>query len=372
VVLLFGAGLLGRSLRNLRTVDLGFEPSHLAMLSLAPGSSGYKTPQSAALADTLIERAARMPGVTSAAAASIGVLSGDMFAAAVRVAGHEKHEEPNHYINGVTPGYFRTLRIPLLAGRDFTPQDNPTAPKVAIVNRNLADHYWPGQDPIGRKFKWGGGVEVVVVGLVGNAKYDSVHEAAPRTIFLPFAQGAAGRFTVYVRAGTAASSPAALALLRDEVRAADPKLPVLKLLTLEDQRDLVLSRERLLSFLSALFSGLALLLCATGLYGLVAQWVASRTPEIGVRIAVGASPGLVLRLFLREALLLAAVGVALGVPAALVAARSLKAMLFGLPPSDPLTLAASCAVLLAVTALAAWLPARRATAVDPMSALRVE
>jgi predicted permease len=371
VVLLLGAGLLARTLRNLQTVDLGFRTDRVLMLTINPAMSGYSENAARTFLSDLRQRIGRLPGVESITAATEAVLTGDMFAADVQVQGHAPHgEEPNHFFNLVSPDYFRTLGTPLLLGRDFTEADRKGSSPVAIVNQRFAAHYWPSGSPLGRHFRWGGGIDTEIVGVVADARYQNVRDEAPVTAYLPLAQRPFEQVTVMARTG--GNPTRLLPLVREQVRALDPKLPVIRMTTLAGQRDADLSRERVLGFLSGLFSLLALLLASIGIYGITAYSVAARTHEVGIRLAMGARKRHVMGLFVREGVLLIAVGVAIGVPLALAATRVLASLLYGLPPHDPVTFVACTALLALAGAAASLIPATRAAAQDPARALRHE
>ena len=371
VVLLLGAGLLARTLRNLQTVDLGFRTDRVLMLTINPAMSGYSENAARTFLSDLRQRIGRLPGVESVTAATEAVLTGDMFAADVQVQGHAPHgEEPNHFFNLVSPDYFRTLGTPLLLGRDFTEADRKGSSPVAIVNQRFAAHYWPSGSPLGRHFRCYGGIDTEIVGVVADARYQNVRDEAPVTAYLPLAQRPFEQVTVMARTG--GNPTRLLPLVREQVRALDPKLPVIRMTTLAGQRDADLSRERVLGFLSGLFSLLALLLASIGIYGITAYSVAARTHEVGIRLAMGARPRHVLGLFVREGVLLIAVGVAIGVPLALAATRVLASLLYGLPPHDPVTFVACTALLALAGAAASLIPATRAAAQDPARALRHE
>jgi predicted permease len=370
-VLLLGAGLLARTLRNLQTVDLGFQTDHVLMLTIDPAMSGYEQNAARTFLTDLRQRLGRLPGVASVTAATQAILTGEMFAANVTVQGHAPHgEEPNHFFNLISPDYFRTLGTPLLLGRDFTDGDRKGSPPVAIVNQRFAAHYWPSGSPLGRHFRWGGGIDVEIVGVVGDARYQNVRDEAPVTAYLPIAQRPFGQVTVMVR--TAGKHLALLPLVREQVHALDPKLPVIRMTTLTGQRDAGLSRERVLGFLSGMFSLLAVLLACIGIYGITAYSVAGHTREIGIRLALGARKSQVMGLFVREGIALIAAGLAIGVPLALAATRVLASLLYGLPPHDPGTFIACTALLALAGAAASLIPATRAAAQDPVMALRHE
>jgi macrolide transport system ATP-binding/permease protein len=368
LVLLFGAGLFARSLRHLRTIDLGLDPDHVVVLTMNPGRSGYSKTQAADFFDTVLRRARFVPGVQSAGLAGITALSGGMFAGWIRVPGSAA--DPDHFnnnFNAISPEYPRTVGLSLVAGRAFTDGDDAGAPPVVIVNQRFVDYYWPGQSPMGRHVTMLG-KDVEIVGLVRTAKYQTVREDPQITIYFPIAQRSMSEITLHVRTDTdPARTAEALATM---IRAIDPRMPVYNVATLEDHVNAGLSNERVLNLLAALFAALAIVVSAVGLYGLVAQSVARRTREVGIRLAVGAQSSDVMRLFVLDTIVLVLIGIAVGAPMALGVARYFGAILYGLAPSDPLTLAVAAAGLGAVALLAVALPARRATKVDPIDALR--
>jgi len=371
LVLVFGAGLFARTLRSLQTVDLGFRTERIVLLSMNPGQSGYDSVRSDAFFAELLRRTRETSGVERAALANISVLSNGMFAAMVRVPGYTPRGgvEPNNTFNTVSDGYFQTLETPILRGRDFNGHDTKASPLVAIVNERFVEYYWPGQDPIGRHIK-ALGKDVEIVGLVKTAKYQTVREDPQITIYLPLTQRPAGQFTLMVR--TSIEPAAIIARVREQVRAIAPKLPVYNVTTLSQQMKEQLSSERVLSLLSILFGALAMLVAGAGLYGVIAYAVVRRTREIGVRMAIGARGLDVIRLFVGEIVLLAAIGIAIGAPLALACARLLQSSLYGVKHNDAFTLAAADIILLGVAFVAALLPARKAARIDPAVALRYE
>jgi predicted permease len=372
LVLVFGTGLFARTLRNLRTVDLGFRPERIILMTMDPSLSGYKDADIALLYDRLLERIRKLPGVQAASLANMTVLSGGMFAADVGVTGYTPQDhEPNYYLNWVSSDYFKTLGTPILQGRDFNRWDRKGAPPVAIVNQQFASHFWPGQNAIGNRFRWGGWKsDVEIVGLVANTKYQTIREELQYIYYLPVTQQHASGLTLYVR--TMGDSDRMIGSVRDIVRALDPRLPVYNIKTLEAQIDSQLSHERILASLSSFFSVAATLLAALGLYGVVAYSVKRRNQEIGIRMALGAQRRSVIWLVLRESLVLVAIGMAIGVPAALAATRLIGSVLFGVTPADPFTFSLATLLMIAVAGFAAYLPARRASRIDPMAALRYE
>ncbi len=374
LVLLTGAALFGQTLRNLRMRDLGFAPEALVEVRVAPQASGYKEDQLPDLSRRLVVRLASAPGVESAAFTHAGFGGGISTTCCVAVAGyaHEPGEDRQIRTLGVGPRYFQTMRLPLLRGRDFTVQDGRTDPNqiaVAVVNEAFVRRYVDGRDPIGARFGWGNppnvkyGIEIV--GVVRDAVYEDLREEIKPLVYFPFLWGD----TFVVRA--AGSPDAVMATLRREVQAVDGNLES-DMHTVADALDRAVVREKLLSRLSTFFGGLATALAGVGLYGLMAYAVVRRTREIGIRMALGAARGVVLRSEMRSALWLVAMGIAVGVPIALAVGRLIRSQLFGVSGTDPVTFAIATVVLALVAAAAAYLPARRASHVDPMVALRWE
>jgi predicted permease len=357
-------------MRNLQTIELGFDAEHVVTLALRPAQSGYTKTAAQEFFASLLDQSRKIPAVESSALSSVGVLTGDMWAGPLTVPGYVPNgREPNNNFNNVSPDYFRTLRIPLLAGRDFTGADRDGAPDVVIVNQQFVTHFWPGQNALGRKIRANGRDEEIV-GVVKTAKYQRLKEAPQITIYFPLAQRWSGALTLDVR--TSADPDRTIARLRNVVRGLDPKLTVNAATTLVGQRDAGISRERLLAFLSTFMACLAAALVAIGLYGLIAYAVVRRTGEIGIRLALGAQPGDIRWLFVRESLLVAALGLALGAPLAYFCSRVLKTLVFGVSPHDPLALIAGVVLLVIVAAASALLPSWRGSRLDPMRALRYE
>ena len=372
LVLVFGAGLFARTLRNLRTVDLGFRPEQIILMTMDPSLSGYKEADTALLYDRLLETIRKVPGVRAASLANMIVLSGGMFAADVGVTDYTPQDhEPNYYLNWVSTDYFKTLGTPILQGRDFNRWDRKGAQPVAIVNQRFATHFWPGQNAIGKRFRWGGWKsDVEIVGVVSNTKYQTIREEPQFIYYLPVTQQHVSGLTLYVR--TVGDSDRTISGVRDIVRALDPRLPVYGIKTLEAQIDSQLSQERILASLSTFFSVAATLLAALGLYGVVAYSVKRRYQEIGIRMALGARGQDVILLFARENLATVLLGIGIGIACAFASTRYCASLLYGLHYNDVATLAVASVLLLAVALLASFLPARRASRVDPMVALRYE
>ena len=376
LVLLLGlAGLFLRTLEKLRAVDAGFRKEHVLVLKLA---RGYRAAGGRALYEELQSRFGALPGVASVSLSMDTPLGGGLsYGAGISIPGRppDGDDALQVYHNFVGPRFFETMGIPLLAGRDFDVRDDEGAPQRAVVSESVARRYFGGEDPLGRQIFFGT-TPAEVVGVAGDVRYTSLRENAPQMVYRPYRQqpGGIGGLTFLVRAtsGTTVLTP----LLRGEVRAAARDLPVPSVFTLEDQIDGTLVEERLLAALSGFFGAVAALLASIGLYGTVAYTVVRRTREIGIRMAVGAHPGLVARMVLRESLAMVAAGLALGIPAALAAARIARGviagLLFGVSPADPATLAGATFVLVAIGLVAAYVPARRAARIDPMKALRHE
>jgi len=293
-----------------------------------------------------------------------------MFAADVRVAGIA-NDGKNDNLNWVSPDYFKTLQIPRIMGRDFTHWDREGSQDVAIVNQQFASYYFPGQNPLGKRFCWGGcKTDVEIVGTVKNTKYQKVREEAQRIYYLPTEQHFSEGLTLHVR--TTQNASRMIADVREIVRSIDPKLVVYNTTTLETQIDAQLFRERILASLSTFFSSAATLLAALGLYGVVAYSVKRRFQEIGIRMALGARRTDVVFLFLQENLATVLAGIVIGTASALAFAKYFASLLYGLRYDDSGTLFAADLLLLIVGGLAAMLPARKATRIATTSALRYE
>jgi putative ABC transport system permease protein len=379
LVLLIGAGLLIQSFARLRSVDPGFQPENVLTVRLALGGSQYMEPARViGFYDELLGRVQQIPGVASAAAASDILLPELANSARVTIEGRattpaeEAIEVP---IDAVTPGFFRTFGTPLLRGRDFAATDTEESTLVAIINETMARRFWPDTDPIGKRYRYGTGPDNqspwrTVVGVVADARRSGVEQEARPSTFLPHRQRPSPAMTLLVR--TTADPLALVSAVRREVREIDPNQPMAEIATLEALLSERLAQRRFNAVLLGVFSALALLLAIVGVYGVIAYMVNQSTREIGIRMALGARSVDVLRLVLRQVSTLVLLGIGIGVATALVLSRTLSGMLFGTSPTDPATYV-GIALLLTVTALiASYLPARRATRVDPMIALRAE
>jgi putative ABC transport system permease protein len=377
VMLVAGAALFARSLHNLRSLDPGFNVDQVLSFSIDPTLSGYDRTRVRALFKSAQEQLAALPGVRSVSMSSIAPLSGDGWQATMRVDGYtpKPDENMNISINSVGPGFFATLGIPLIAGREFTDRDVEGAPQAAVINEAMAKYYWGNErNAIGKRLGYGRdreGFPLEVVGVVKDSKDTSLRAEIPRFVYSSYQQEPElTEMTFFVR--TQADGTGATSSVRDAIRAIDPALPVYAVKTMEAQASESLFVERMVAGLSASFGALATLLAAIGLYGVMSYAVARRTREIGIRMALGAERHVVLWLVLREVAVLSAVGIAGGLAISLYATRFVKAQLFGLSPTDPATLAMATLTIAVVAFLAGYVPARRATAVDPMLALRTE
>ncbi len=375
LVLLVCGGLFVRSLQNLKAVDLGYTSDQIVSMSLALGRSGYKTDQQLRFYEQLSERLTALPGVKSATYTNSMPLEPKPYGkeeGEVEVPGSHSppNEKPTALMHPITPQFFATFGIPLLRGRDFNWQDSVGREfKVVIVNDRFARYFFGNENPLGKRISVAS-FEFEIVGVVGNARLTSLKETMSRTVYYPAFTALLANQRLCVRA--AGDTGALIAAIRNEVRRLDPNLPVYNIKSFADQIDESISRERLIALLSSFFGLFALLLAGLGLYGVMAYAVARRTREIGIRMALGAQAGNVLWLALRETLLLVSIGVAIGLPAALAATRLTRGMLFGLTENDPLTIALATLVMMAIAAMAGYLPARRAAQVDPMMVLRQE
>ena len=376
LILLIGTGLFVRTLANLDSLDPGFRARGVLMLNIAPVL--YMTPSGLSYTDErtdivwaeLLRRVRAMPEVRSASLAYLTPLSGRDRGVMVRVPGTDA--DPDIVLNHVSDGYFETFGIRVLAGRTFAVGDRAGAPKAAILNQAAAKFYFGDRSPIGSRIQIRGGRvdEYEIVGVVGDVKHLSLREETPRFIYIPLAQrrDPLRRLTLAIQ--TSGSPPALAISVEREVRQIGADILVSDVTTAERQLENSLRQERLLSTLSGFFGLLALTLSAVGLFGLIAHIVQQRTAEIGIRIALGAGPSSVVWMILRRNLLLVAVGVGAGVPTALIAVRPLESLLYGLKTTDAATVAMGV-ILMSVTAVtASYIPARRASRIDPIAALR--
>ena len=372
LVVVFVAGLLTQTLRTLATVDLGFEPNRVIALRAAPAASGHSGAGLSEVFDEMLERARALPGVAAASLAASpphGSLSISMRIAVPGYIPRPVRGDTVVGFNFVSAQYFETLGQSLVRGRDFDARDTPGSPRVAIVNERFVEHFFDGRDPVGRRFRQGA-EEMEIVGVVADSRDHAIRSDPTDTVYMPEKQGPTADMTLLVRA---ADDPERIVpALRALAGSIDPRMPVISVHTLDVDVEAGMSRERILGYLSALFAGLTLLLAGIGLYGVLASAVARRTREIGLRLALGARGRDVAALFGRETATLVLAGATLGGLLAFTCARVLEGVLFGVAATDPLTLAASVALLAAAAALATATPLWRAARVDPLVALRSE
>jgi predicted permease len=373
-LLLFGAGLFVRSLQNLKTTDTGVELENLVTFQLSPALSGYDDARGQLFYEQLLERIRSAPGVKSAGLASVPILAGNEWDSSMAVDGHQAKdgEDMQAFMNALSPGYFEAMKIPLVEGRDFRIGDAKRESTVAIVNRRFADHFFPGRSALGKHIGFGGGpnakLTIEIIGVAANSLYEGPREGVRRQVFIPNWGKNSAAF--YVRTQT--PSRTAYTVVRNEVRQLDPAIPVYEMKTVEGQLDETLLTDRLIAMLSAGFGLVATLLASVGLYGVMAFVVAQRKKELGIRLALGAQPGFLIWLVMREVLLLLAIGLAVGVPAAIALGRYVAAQLYGIQAHDPVIAVSTVLLLTMVSAAAGLIPAQRASRTDPMLALRQE
>jgi len=374
--LLIGAGLFVGSLQQLNRIDPGFDRDNVLQVEIDSLAAGYQKPQLTGLYQRLIEKVDSLPGVRSTGMSMFGLMGGPRWMSDILVQGdiQRPEEDTSVQVSAVTPGYFETVRMPLLLGRDFSLQDNESAPKVAVINETVAQFYFGNENPVGRRFGFGddpndsGGIEIV--GVVKDAKYNDLREEPVFMIFLPAYQEIDHLYALVVRTS---GDPGALAdRVRNVVNETDRSLPVLRIAPMREQLDRSLAREHLIARLAGFFGLLALTLSCIGIYGIMAYSVACRSGEIGIRMALGAQSTRILQQVLRESGGLILIGAAIGILLALAGTRLVSSMLFGLSATDPVTILLATMVLLAVALMAGYIPARKAARIDPMLALRCE
>lgn len=378
IVLLIGAALLVESIAHLRRVDVGFNPSNLLTIRITLPPLRYQTDEKKnAVYDELIRRAEALPGIHSGAAASILPMMGQPGTPVQNAAQPPRrlNERPIEGIIGVTPGYFRTLEIPLKRGRDFNAQDRADSQRVAIVDEGLVRQFWPsypdGADPVGQRLLVGGinPKPAEIIGIVGNLRQNLEGNAWPGTVYEPFTQGAPQSALFAIRTE---GDPLRFAnSLRDQVRMMDRDEPIADVATMDDLVEAQVGQRRLLMIVLESFAGVALLLALIGIYGVIAYAVAQRTKEVGIRRALGAEHGDILWLIVRDGAAMVLLGIALGLGGAFALTRLLSALLYGVTAADPVTFAAVAFLFLIVSLAAGYVPARRAARIDPMQALRL-
>jgi predicted permease len=372
VVVLIGAGLFLQTLKNLRSVEVGFDTQNLVVFDVAPRMNGYDAARVGTLYDRLHEELSRVPGVRSVSHSRFALLAGQVNRGRIFAQGAAVTAEPgiSALTMAVSPEFLETMQIPVLRGRGIEARDTlPNAPQVGLINEAMARALFPGEDALGKRYGFAidRNADAEIVGIIADTKYVSIRDAAPPTLYRPFPRESTNSASFQVRV---AGDPMAMQnAVREAVRRTDPNLPIARLTTQTELVEGRFSQERLFAMTYALFGGLGLVLVSIGLFGLMSYNVACRTNEIGIRMALGAQSARVLKMILGESLVVVAIGVVCGIGVALAAGRFVTSLLFGLAPSDPVTIVGAIAVMLAVGVLAAYLPARRASRVEPMVAL---
>jgi putative ABC transport system permease protein len=376
LVLLAGAGLLVRSFIRLQTVPTGFQPERLTAMTINLPRASYPDAKSRlTFTERLMPRLAALPMLQSVAFShnlplDVG-LQGTNFKLEGQMVtpGRELHTQ----VSIISPDYFQTMGTPILRGRDFTAADNADAPGVVIINSFLAEQYFPGQDPVGKRLEMGfrTGVLLQIIGVVADVRHDTLQADPYPGMYLPYAQAPSSLPLILLL--RSASDPAMVAsAVRGQVRELDAQLPVYDVKTMNQVLTTAAARPRFMTFLLVAFAAVAALLAAVGIYGVMSYTVAQSRREIGIRLALGAQSSDILKLIVGQGLILVSLGVAIGTAGAFALTRLMASVLFGVTATDPLTFIAVPVLLVVVTLLACYIPARRATRVDPMVALRYE
>jgi putative ABC transport system permease protein len=375
LMLLVGAGLFVKSMFYAQELNPGFEAKQILLANVNVGLHGYDETKGRNFYQRVIERIKTLPGVEAASLGNWLPLGPDNNGAIVNVEGYVPRYANERISIGYTlagPEYFETMKTPLVQGRGFTATDDEKAPRVVVVNETMARRFWPDQNPIGKRLRLGDAAEPVyeVVGVARDGKYYLLGEGATAFMFLPLRQNYSGGATLIAR--TSAPPESLAAAIRQEVAALDGELPISGVKTMPEYLDRLLSAPKSVAGLVGAFGLVALLLAAVGLYGVMSYAVAQRTREIGIRMALGSPAAIVFGLILKQGLRLALSGVAIGLVAAFGLTRLLRSLLYGVSVTNPATFVRVTTSLLVVALLAALVPARRATKVDPMVALRTE
>jgi putative ABC transport system permease protein len=377
LVLLTGAGLMMRTLQQLTRVETGFQPDHLLTMRFTLTGERWTEPIRQRFYTDLLASVRGTPGVTNAALAFSLPIEGSQWNS-IFIARDKpipsRADLPNAAFSPVSDGYFETMSTKLVAGRLFGAGDTPTSPTVVVVNETLATRLWPGESAIGKLVKQGWpetpGTWREVVGVVADVKFEGVTVKTPMQVYLPLTQESSRALAIVARTPT---EPAAItAAVRAAVHTLDKDLPIYAVRTMEQVLDTSMARERMSMLILAVFAIVALVLASVGLYGVVSHGVTERTHEIGVRMALGAQPRHVLGLVVRQGLTMALIGTVIGVAGAFALSRSVQGLLFGVTATDPMTFTAVVAMLLGVALVACYIPAWRATRLDPTTALRAE
>jgi putative ABC transport system permease protein len=377
LMLLIVAGLFVRSLRAVESMDIGFDPNQLLNVTLDPALNNYTAIQTNAFYRALESRVRALPGIQSVSLAASVPMGSTLGSQSVYIEGRpvkSGERAPGAFFNDVDAPYFDTLRIRILLGRAFTDADSETSPLVAIVNETMARHFWPGEDPIGKRFSLisDSGPFAEIVGVARDGKYRILAEDPQPYFYVPLTQHFTAQRTLQIRSSM---SPESLApIVQHEIQALDANSPIEEIQTMKESLGGTLGYFifRLGASLAASMGLLGLLLAVVGVYGVVSYAATQRTQELGIRMALGASPRQILALLLKQGARLVAAGLLFGLIGAWALTRAMSSMLFGVSPSDPVTYLSVAALLSSITLLACWIPARRAMRVDPMVALRYE
>ena len=378
LLLLAGAALFTRTLWNLRNVNLGIRTEHVISFTISPSLNGYDYPRTVRLVDDLRARLAALPGVRGVTSSELGALTGDTAGSNITAEGGAEVPDDLQTVNFIAAGptYFSTFRVPLVAGRDFTEADNATAPKVGVISETVAKRFFPGRNPLGMKFCFGSGdkvkPDITIVGIVRDMNQDHVKSVTENPyVYVPYSQRKTldgMSFYVNTELDPLLLAPSMQAVVRD----ADPNLPVYNLKTMDRIVEEDLFGARLVAVLSGAFAGLAAMLAALGIYGVLAFLVVQRTREIGIRMAIGAESGDIRKLVVKEVGSMLVAGVVIGLPLAYLLARLSESLLYGVSANNPLIYAVGLILIAVVAVVACYVPARRATRVDPLVALRYE
>jgi predicted permease len=371
MLLQVGAGLFTRTLMNLNNSHLDFRPDNILLFEIQPPRTRYKAPKDIALYRQLEERLAAVPGVSSVTLSEEPLVAGMVSQTDFKLRGQHDSESKSAYVNSVGQDFFTTMGIPLLAGRSFQESDTETSRLVGIINRELAKEAFPNTDPIGKIFI-NDDKQIEIIGVSEDTKYNSLRNDPPPTFYLPYRQQTNGEQSMTYEVSTRMKPEAIAPALRNAVASVDRNLPLLNIRTQSEQIADTTKEDRIFASLTGGFGILALVLACIGIYGIMAYSVSRRISEIGIRMALGAQAGQVLRIVMREASWLAVIGVIAGLGGALALGRLIASMLFGLKAYDPATLASAAALLIAVALAASWIPARRAARINPIQALRHE
>jgi len=390
LLLLIGAGLFLRSLKNLSNLGTGFPAERLVGFNIDPSLNGYTPQQLNGFYQQLTDSLGAIPGVKSVAVASMRIMENNEWDSGLTAEGYsptKADDHPQAYMNQIGPGYFATLGVPIVAGRDFRLTDNhvikradatddfDTTPTTVIINEKFAQRFFAGHNPVGMHLGFGTDpgthTDMEIIGVVKDIKYTNLRDEIPIQAYVPYMNSPyLGGMTIYVR--TAGEANQLMSSVRARMRELDANVPIYKMRTMEEQISNSLATERMIASLSTVFGFVATVLAIIGLYGVMSYSVAQRTREIGIRMALGAEEGKVIGMVMREVVTLIAIGIGVGVPAALVLTRVVKSQLYGLEAHDPWTLGLATGLLAMVACAAGYLPALRASRVDPMKALRYE